>query len=159
MLNSLRRRKTPLRPDEQAMPFNPDSSLAKLMAAPVRPGRVVWLGLRPQRRAPMIVVQTVELETARGIVGDRYQSIGGNRQVTLIGEENLRAIAAFIGMELPVTPDLVRRNIVVSGLNLLALKEHRIRIGEALLEVSGECHPCSRMEEMIGVGGYNAMRG
>jgi MOSC domain-containing protein YiiM len=107
----------------------------------------------------MTVVQTVELEAARGIVGDRYQSIGGNRQVTLIGEENLRAIAAFIGRELPVAPDLVRRNIVVSGLNLLALKEHRIRIGEALLEVSGECHPCSRMEEMIGVGGYNAMRG
>ena len=33
------------------------------------------------------------------------------------------------------------------------------RIGQALLETSVECHPCSRMEETLGVGGYNAMRG
>jgi MOSC domain-containing protein YiiM len=60
---------------------------------------------------------------------------------------------------MPVAPELVRRNIVVAGLNLLALKEHRFRIGNVLLETSGECHPCSRMEEMLGIGGYNAMRG
>jgi MOSC domain-containing protein YiiM len=58
-----------------------------------------------------------------------------------------------------ISPALVRRNIVVVGLNLLALKDRRFRIGEALLETSGECHPCSRMDENRGVGGYNAMRG
>jgi MOSC domain-containing protein YiiM len=141
------------------MALNPHSPLAKLMAAPVRSGRVIWLGLRPERRADMIEVQTVELETARGIVGDHYQGLSGQRQVTLIGEENLRAIASFLGADMPVAPDLVRRNIVVAGLNLLALKEHRFRIGNVLLETSGECHPCSRMEEVLGIGGYNAMRG
>jgi MOSC domain-containing protein YiiM len=49
---------------------------------------------------------------------------------------------------------------VVSGLNLLALKNRRIQIGEeVLLDITGECHPCSRMEEELGPGGYNAMRG
>lgn len=141
------------------MAFNPQSSLAKLLAAPVRPGRVAWIGLRPERRADMVVVQTAALEPGRGIVGDRYQRLDGGRQVTLIGAENLRAIADFLGRDRPVAPDLVRRNIVVAGMNLLALKDHRLRLGEAILETTGECHPCSRMEEVLGVGGYNAMRG
>ncbi len=141
------------------MVFNPQSSLAKLLAAPVRPGRVSWLGLRPERRADVIVVQSVELAQGCGVIGDRYQRRDGARQVTLIGEENLRAIASFLGLDSPVAPTLVRRNIVVAGLNLLALKDQRFRLGEALLETSGECHPCSRMEEVLGVGGYNAMRG
>jgi len=59
-----------------------------------------------------------------------------------------------------VKPGLVRRNIVVSGLNLLALKNRRFKIGEeVVLEMTGLCHPCSRMEENLGSGGYNAMRG
>jgi MOSC domain-containing protein YiiM len=48
---------------------------------------------------------------------------------------------------------------VTEGINLLALKGRRFRVGEAVLETSGECHPCSRMEETLGVGGYNALRG
>jgi MOSC domain-containing protein YiiM len=53
----------------------------------------------------------------------------------------------------------VRRNIVVAGINLLALKGRRLRVGAALLEHTGACEPCSRMEEALGPGGYNAMRG
>ena len=54
---------------------------------------------------------------------------------------------------------LTRRNIVVSGINLLALAKRRFRIGEVVLETTGPCEPCSRMEENLGPGGYNAMRG
>jgi MOSC domain-containing protein YiiM len=140
------------------MPFNPSSSLAKLLDAPVRPGRVTWLGLRPERRAPMEVAGVLHLETGRGVSGDRYSKLDGNRQVTLIGAENLAAIGAFLGTA-SVDPEAVRRNIVIEGLNLRALKERRFRLGEAILQTTGECHPCSRMEEILGIGGYNAMRG
>jgi MOSC domain-containing protein YiiM len=48
---------------------------------------------------------------------------------------------------------------MVSGINLLALKDRRFQIGEVLLEGTGYCHPCSKMERNLGEGGYNAMRG
>lgn len=56
-------------------------------------------------------------------------------------------------------PADLRRNVVTRGINLLALKDKRFQIGSAVLETTGECHPCSRMEEILGVGGYNAARG
>jgi MOSC domain-containing protein YiiM len=138
--------------------FNPDSPLASLMAAPARPGRVEWLGLRPDRRAPVNAVMSVQFDVRNGLVGDRYRGGSGNRQVTLIQAEHLVAIAAYLGL-VEVPPELLRRNIVVRGLNLLALQTGRFRTGTAVLQGTGLCHPCSRMEEVLGVGGYNAVRG
>ncbi len=70
----------------------------------------------------------------------------------------MAVIAACLGHE-SVDPALLRRNIVVSGINLLALKDKHFHIGDTLLEFTGPCHPCSKMERMLGAGGYNAMRG
>ncbi len=138
--------------------LNPSSTLAALLTAPVRPGRVEWIGLRPARRAAMRAVEAVHLDTADGVAGDRYAGRSGERHVTLIQRENLNAIAAHLGLDL-VLPEQLRRNVVISGLNLLALKERRFQLGAAVLEMTGECHPCSRMEETFGPGGYNAVRG
>lgn len=128
------------------------------MSAPVRPGRVEWIGIRPDRRAEMRVLDAATLDAAQGLVGDRYSGKSGTRHVTLIGHEDLSAIASYLGLE-AVIPQQLRRNIVISGLNLLALKDKRFRLGSAVLEMTGECHPCSRMEETFGTGGYNAVRG
>ncbi len=128
------------------------------MNAPVRPGQVEWIGLRPARRADIQVVESVCLDPTSGVVGDRYSGRSGSRHVTLIQRENLAAIAAHLGLD-KVVPEQLRRNIVVSGINLLALKDRPFRLGGALLEMTGDCHPCSRMEEIFGPGGYNAVRG
>jgi MOSC domain-containing protein YiiM len=125
----------------------------------MRPGTVAWLGLRSARRAPMVAVGEAVFDVAAGVVGDRWAGrAGGNRMVTLIGAEGLRAIASFLGRD-AVPPEALRRNVVVAGLNLLALKDRTVRIGGAVIAVTGECHPCSRMEEILGPGGYNAVRG
>ena len=133
--------------------------IQQLIATLPQQGRLEWIGLRPARRAEINVVQQAELVTDYGIRGDRsVEKVGGKRQVTLIQAEHLSAIAACAGLD-EVTPEMLRRNLLISGINLLALKDKTFRVGEALLQYTGLCAPCSYMEEVLGAGGYNAMRG
>lgn len=138
--------------------LTPGSSLQRLLDTPVRPGIVRWIGLRPARHAPMIVVSSGQLEPLAGLEGDHYAGRSGSRQVSLIAQEGLASIGAFLGTG-PAAAALLRRNFVVSGINLLALKGRRFRLGSAILAYAGDCHPCSRMETLLGPGGYNAVRG
>lgn len=136
-----------------------DSIIGKLLAGAVRPGAVAWIGIRPARRAPVQALPEVEAVAGRGLAGDHYKgNPASTRQVTLIQAEHLAAVAAFMGMD-ELSPATVRRNLVVRGINLLALKDKQFYVGDALLEMTGPCHPCSLMEEVLGEGGYNAMRG
>jgi MOSC domain-containing protein YiiM len=122
-------------------------------------GRVVWLGLRPEPRAAVLAVSHLQLIEAHGPNDDhRAGRSGGKRQVTLLQFEHLAVIAALLNRA-AIDPATLRRNILVSGINLLALRTTRFSVGGALLEGSGHCHPCSRMEENLGSGGYSAMRG
>ncbi|MET0535755.1 MAG: MOSC domain-containing protein, partial [Steroidobacter sp.] len=115
-----------------------------LASVPAR-GAVEWIGVRPARREPMIVVDTVEAREGRGLTGDRFSGgASSKRQVTLIQAEHLPVIARFLGRD-HVDPALLRRNIVVSGVNLLALNGAQFEIGGVLMEGTGSCHPCSRM--------------
>lgn len=120
-----------------------------------------WIGIRPERRGKVVPVTRAQFLVGAGIEGDHAadrDSRGGRRHVTLLQREHLAVIAALLGIE-RVEPASLRRNVIVGGVNLLALKDRRFRVGEALLEGTGPCHPCSRMEETLGPGGYQATRG
>ena len=130
--------------------------MGKIMNTMPQTGEVVWIGVRPKKRADMTVLNKVKAKFDTGLDGDRYDK-DGKRQVTLIQFEHLLAATAI--MKTAVKPEMVRRNIVIKGLNLLALKEQQFKIGSVILETTGQCHPCSRMEQNLGAGGYNAMRG
>ena len=122
-------------------------------------GKVEWIGIRIERRAPLASLDRVEAVPGYGLAGDHYASKNdGKRQVTLIQAEHLEAVAKLLRKP-EVRPEWVRRNILVSGINLLALRDRRFRIGNTMLEGTGTCDPCSRMEEALGAGGYNSMRG
>lgn len=122
-------------------------------------GKVEWIGVRPSREESMLELESVQAISDKGLEGDRFSGrAGSSRQVTLIQQEHLAVIASCLNRDL-IPPSLLRRNIVVSGINLLALKNQQFHIGDALLEFSGLCHPCSKMERQLGAGGYNAMRG
>lgn len=136
-----------------------DSVVHRLLATLPQQGRVEWVGLRPARGEAVQPVELAELVTDSGIAGDRFSGRpGSNRQVTLIQQEHLSVIGSLIGKP-AIDPARLRRNIVVSGINLLALKDKLFKLGEATLEFTGLCHPCSKMETELGQGGYNAMRG
>lgn len=139
--------------------LNPDSPLRSLMETFPIEGRLEWIGLRPGRRAPLQSMNHVEVIADHGLAGDhKAHRAGGKRQVTLIQREHLAAVAQLLKRE-GIDPALLRRNLLVSGINLLALRGERFRIGMVLFEGTGPCEPCSRMEEVLGAGGYNAMRG
>ena len=134
-------------------------------------GRLQAILLRPGRGRPALAVDRAEAHAGQGLVGDRgYRGAGpgtGKRQVTLLQAEHLPVIAALSGQGSgPLDPALLRRNLVVAGLNLLAARTLfkdqplQLHIGEAVvLEVTGPCEPCSQMEQRLGPGGYNAVRG
>jgi MOSC domain-containing protein YiiM len=133
--------------------------MQELLATMPQQGKVEWIGLRPAKREALTVVERVEALENRGLAGDhRSQREGGKRQVTLIQAEHLPMLAALTGHEV-IPPEWLRRNIVVSGINLFALRDRRFAIGDVILEGAGTCPPCSRMEKTLGPGGYNAMRG
>ena len=133
----------------------PPSAFREMIARFAQPGRVAQIWLRPERLAAPVAVDAAELGAA-GLAGDHARP--GKRALTLIQAEHLPVVAAMLGVE-TVDPALLRRNLVVSGINLSALKGRRVAIGAAVVEITTVCAPCSRMESALGYGGYSAMRG
>jgi MOSC domain-containing protein YiiM len=137
-------------------------TLRDLNAPPHVVGRVEAIVVRGSPREPARRIAHTQALAGIGLADDRLGRRGeaelSTRQVTLIQSEHLPVIAGLAGVA-ALDPTGLRRNLVVSGINLLALKNARLQVGQALLEIVGPCQPCSRMEEVIGPGGYAAMRG
>ena len=134
-------------------------------------GRLEAIIVRPSRDLPAEHATAARLVPGRGLLGDRRAErerqgdSARKRELTLIQHEHLPLIAAWCGLE-SVDPARLRRNLVISGVNLLAMRSPfadrplRWRIGQdALIQITGPCDPCSLMEKELGVGGYNALRG
>ncbi|WP_394234744.1 MOSC domain-containing protein [Pseudomonas anguilliseptica] len=138
------------------------SSLHELLAAVPQQGCVRWIGVRPTSRAEMIELEAVEARREAGLTGDHSRPGPRNaRQVTLIQWEHLAVISALMGRpaEQPISAPELRRNIAISGINLFSLKGRRFRLGQAILETTGWCQPCAKLEERLGLGTFQAMRG
>ena len=123
-------------------------------------GAVTWIGVRPTHGGELRVLEEVAALEGRGLSGDvaANAKVGGNRQVTLLQAEHLPVVSALSGAH--VEPQLLRRNLLVSGINLLALNKLEFRIGsDVILLGTGACAPCSKMDEALGAGGFQAMRG
>lgn len=132
-------------------------TLNQLLQVLPQEGKVEWIGIRVKKRTPLTSVSEIKV-LALGLEGDHYAGSSGSRSVTLIQHEHIHTIASVLHKNI-INPADLRRNIVVSGINLLALKGREFKIGTAILKMTGVCYPCSRMEEIFGDGGYNAVRG
>lgn len=132
-------------------------------------GKLEAIYLRPAKDESCQQVNHAQVIAGKGLSGDRAskqtqkQTFESKRQITLIQAEHLQVLSLLLNK--PIDAASLRRNLVVSGINLLACKSlfkdqpMRLTIGEVILEVTGPCEPCSKMERVLGHGGYNAMRG
>ncbi|MBQ0757102.1 MAG: MOSC domain-containing protein [Amphritea sp.] len=126
----------------------------------LKPGRLEWIGVRPGRKQELLVLDAAEALAGLGLEGDHRcsKTPGSARQVTLISSEFIRMIETYTGLE-QIDPLLLRRNLVVSGINLNALRHQQFKIGSAVFEATALCHPCVRMDQALGQGGTAAMMG
>jgi MOSC domain-containing protein YiiM len=147
------------------------SGLRELVVRFCMPGRIEAIVLRPRRLAPAVWADQAWAEPELGLRGDhrsaksRTGDEARRRELTLLQAEHLSVIAALAGRD-QIDARLLRRNLVISGVNLAALAspfpDQRLlwRLGEeVVIEATGPCAPCSRMEIELGSGGYNALRG
>jgi len=137
-------------------------TIKTLMSSFPHAGTLEQILVRTKHRGSIENLEQTQAIAGVGLKGDHRQDKTANpeakRQVTLIQAEHLEVVAKLLKKD-SINPAETRRNLVVSGINLTALKDKQFQIGEAIFEGTGFCHPCSRMEENLGEGGYNAMRG
>lgn len=101
----------------------------------------------------------------RGLEGDRYfRGVGSWSRpglwshVTLVEAEVEEFLLREIGLRVP--PEALRRNVVVTGVDLTCLEGTVFRIGDAVLRGIRPCHPCRPLEERLGIPGLaSALRG
>ena len=116
---------------------------------------VVSIHVAKGRRLPVQAKERVEVETGKGIVGDRYHG-AKHRHVTVQSRESLDEAAEVYGAEVP--SHSTRRNITVSHGEVPRDPGTRIRIGEVLLEVVRVASPCKLLDDSVGPGAQHALR-
>ena len=108
-------------------------------------GSVVSMRLNVGSRKPMKEVDSARVITGQGIEGDRHLKEDGSRsrrQILLMDRETLGDFSLDDG--------IIRENITVVGMDFASLEAgDRVSIGEdVVLEITGECEPCARMDEI-----------
>lgn len=104
-------------------------------------GSVVSIQICTAHRAPMQKLDAVKVLGNLGLEGDRHAVPDGSRQVLFIDQETLDL--------LDISPGTVKENITTRGIDLMHQPlGTRLRIGEAVFELTKPCTPCSRMDEI-----------
>ncbi|WP_412067588.1 MOSC domain-containing protein [Rubrivirga sp. IMCC43871] len=120
------------------------------------PGRVVQIFLAPAAGAPVVAVPSAHAMEGRGLEGDRYAAGEGSfsrwpgpaRDLTLIAAESLASAASEFGVEMRAGEH--RRNVVVEGIDLLAVQGGELTVGEVRLAVVRPCAPCKYLVRVTG---------
>ena len=118
-------------------------------------GRLGGIARHDRPRGPIETLPRVRVTRDEGVKGDYRGAVrpgkSGRRQVSLIEAESWEAAMTDLGLSAAETlPWHARRaNLLVEGLRLPREEGRVIAIGETLrIEVTCECDPCSRMEEI-----------
>jgi len=114
-------------------------------------GEVLHLFTCLVHRFPMLEVSEAEVIQDKGLKGCIHGRPGSNRQVTLMDRETLD--------KLGLVPGIVKENITTHGIDFQSLETGNVlHIGNCVLEITGPCDPCARMDE-IRMGLQEELRG
>ena len=114
-------------------------------------GEVLHLFTCLVHRFPMQEQEEVEVVKDKGFKGCIHGRSGSRRQVSWMDRETLD--------KLGLAPGVVKENITSWGLDFQTLATGNIlRIGSCVLEITGPCDPCARMDE-IRMGLQEELRG
>ncbi len=113
-------------------------------------GTLLGIAVRPARLAPMETRERVVIDQSGGLAGD-HAGRDPDRLVTVLSQESWADACA--ALDPPTDPEtelpwLTRRaNLLVAGAALPRAVGGVLQIGGAALEITGQTHPCKRMEE------------
>ena len=108
-------------------------------------GRLIGIARRDKSRAPMQTAESATVTVAAGLAGDCKGAKFPERQITVLSREDWEAALATLG-----NPGLSwttrRANLFVEGVRLPRGPGSRMRVGQVLLEITGQTSPCDVME-------------
>ena len=107
-------------------------------------GKLLGIAWKAESRAPMEEATAANVSGDAGVEGD-HRGRRERRQVTVLAREGWQRACDELGTALPWT--LRRANLLVEGIALAQSTGTRLSIGDMVLEVTGECGPCTRMDE------------
>lgn len=113
---------------------------------PAREGTLTGIARKSKRRAPVETLKQADISTDKGVAGDSRGRFT-DRAVTVLAKEGWTAAMADLGLPPDTDWTLRRANLLTEGIELPRAPGGVIRVGNVLLEVTGELNPCSRMEE------------
>ncbi len=109
---------------------------------PTRIGTVRAIALRTGRGGPMREVREAQAYRNAGIEPDRWPK--PHRGITLLSAPQWQQVAAELGADLPWHTR--RANLLTDIPNLLPWIGQTLRIGGAVVLITGETRPCERMD-------------
>ncbi len=112
------------------------------------PGRLIGIARKGRPRVAMEVIDHADIGTDTGVQGDyrgaMHPGRPNKRQVTILMAEDWSAALAEHGTPIPWQER--RANLLVEGIVLPREPGVRVKVGGAVLEITGECDPCRRMD-------------
>lgn len=107
----------------------------------------------------MSKVEQVECVAGKGLLGDRYfaHKEDYHGQVTFIDQAVIDTVKAHVKRE-DLDPSVLRRNIVLSGVDLNSLIGRRFSLSGVEFSGSEECSPCRWMNVVAGDGAEQVMK-
>ena len=103
---------------------------------------------------------SVNCVAGMGIEGDRYFGHKENfkGQITFFSEEIAAGLEQHLNLP-EVDRSAMRRNVIISGVDLNTLVGRQFRLGELVLTGSEECSPCYWMDKAVAPGAHEWLKG